>query len=337
MVGQGAQLAGIAGQDGGGRAELGLEFSEVGVQLGDLGLALQLRSHGEPGELRDVEPGLPRSAVVGTSTLGNMPSVYGYEVGRERALETLRKVFDSAVKLVDTSNGYGGGDSERLLGEVLRERGGVPEGVLVSTKVDPDLAGDFSGARVPRSVAESCERLGMSYLPLLFFHDPERTTFVGAMARDGAVPALVKLKEEGAVGHLGVAGGPVGLMERYVRTGAFEVLLTHNRFTLLDRSASSLLDECARLGVSVLNAAPFGGGMRNLNVRLGPRVADELDVEVSAMLAGQRWSEGVIDRDDHPSVRPKSTRERAEGDGPVLEVVKRERARDPIDRARLQR
>ena len=198
---------------------------------------------------------------IGTSALGNMPSVYGYEVGRERALETLRRVFDSAVRLVDTSNDYGGGDSERLLGEVLRERGGVPEGVLVSSKVDPDLAGDFSGAWVRRSVEESCERLGMSYLPLLFFHDPERTTFEGAMARDGAVPALVKLKEEGTVGHIGVAGGPVGLMERYVRTGAFEVLLTHNRFTLLDRSASSLLDECARLGVSVLNAAPFGGGM----------------------------------------------------------------------------
>jgi D-threo-aldose 1-dehydrogenase len=198
---------------------------------------------------------------IGTSALGNMPNVYGYEVDRERALETLRRVFDSAARLVDTSNDYGGGNSERLIGDVLRERGGVPEGVLVSTKVDPDRSGDFSGARARRSVEESCERLGMSYLPLLFLHDPERTTFEGSMAPDGAVPALAKLKEEGVVGHLGVAGGPVGLMGRYVRTGVFEVLLTHNRFTLLDRSASPLLDECARLGVSVVNAAPFGGGI----------------------------------------------------------------------------
>jgi D-threo-aldose 1-dehydrogenase len=95
----------------------------------------------------------------------------------------------------------------------------------------------------------------------LFLHDPERTTFEGAMAPGGAVPALVKLKEEGIVGHLGVAGGPVDLLERYVRTGVFEVLLTHNRFTLLDRSASPLIDECVRLGVSVVNAAPFGGGI----------------------------------------------------------------------------
>jgi D-threo-aldose 1-dehydrogenase len=75
------------------------------------------------------------------------------------------------------------------------------------------------------------------------------------------VPALVGLKEEGIVGHLGVAGGPVGLMGRYARTGVFEALLTHNRFTLLDRSATSLIDECSELKVAVLNAAPFGGGL----------------------------------------------------------------------------
>jgi D-threo-aldose 1-dehydrogenase len=49
----------------------------------------------------------------------------------------------------------------------------------------------------------------MNYLPLLFLHDPERITFEGSMAPDGAVPALVRLKEEGVVGHLGIAGGPV--------------------------------------------------------------------------------------------------------------------------------
>ncbi len=198
---------------------------------------------------------------IGTSALGSMPGVYGYEVGRERALETLRRALDSPVRLLDTSNGYAGGNSERLIGEVLRERGGLPDGVIVSTKVDPDDSGDFSGARVRRSVEESCERMGVSYLPLLFLHDPERMAFEAAVAPDGAVPALVRLKQEGVVGHLGVAGGPVELMERYVRTEEFEALLTHNRFTLLDRSASSLLDDCARLGVAVLNAAPFGGGM----------------------------------------------------------------------------
>lgn len=216
---------------------------------------------------------------IGTSALGSMPSVYGYEVERERALETLRRAFDSPVRLLDTSNGYAGGNSERLIGEVLRRRGGLPDGMVLSTKVDPDEGGDFSGSRVRRSVEESCERLGMEYFPLLFLHDPERVTFEEAMAPDGAVPALVKLREEGVAGHIGVAGGPVELMGRYVRTGLFEALLTHNRFTLLDRSASGLIDECARLGVAVMNAAPFGGGLlargpgheRNYGYRPAPK------------------------------------------------------------------
>lgn len=197
---------------------------------------------------------------IGSSALGSMPGVYGYDVDRERAVETLRRALGSPVRLLDTSNGYGGGNSERLIGEVLREIGGLPEGVLLTTKVDPDSSGDFSGERARRSVEESSERLGMDYFPLMFLHDPERITFEEAMAPDGAVPALVKLKEEGVLGHLGVAGGPVGLMAQYVGTGVFEALLTHNRYTLLDRSASALLDECARSGVAVLNAAPFGGG-----------------------------------------------------------------------------
>ncbi|MDP9417253.1 MAG: aldo/keto reductase, partial [Actinomycetota bacterium] len=58
-----------------------------------------------------------------------------------------------------------------------------------------------------------------------------------------------------------VAGGPVELMSRYLRTGAFEVLLTHNRWTLVDRSAGDLLDEAVSLGVAVIHAAPFGGGL----------------------------------------------------------------------------
>jgi D-threo-aldose 1-dehydrogenase len=50
-------------------------------------------------------------------------------------------------------------------------------------------------------------------------------------------------------------------MRRYVATGLFQVAITHNRFTLVDRSAGPLLDDCAAAGVALLNAAPFGGGM----------------------------------------------------------------------------
>ena len=148
----------------------------------------------------------------GTSALGSMPSVYGYSVEEAQALETLRRVFSSPVNFVDTSNGYGGGESERRIGIVLEELGGLPPGLVLATKVDPDQTGDYSGRRVVESVRESRERLHMEHLPLVYLHDPEKITFAEAMAPDGAVRALVDLKEQGTIGHLGVAGGPVDLM-----------------------------------------------------------------------------------------------------------------------------
>ena len=95
----------------------------------------------------------------------------------------------------------------------------------------------------------------------MHFHDPENITFEEGVAKDGPLETLVKLKEEGVIAHLGVAGGPIDLMQHYIRTGAFDVVLTHNRFNLVDRSAEPLLDEAQELGVAVLNAAPFGGGI----------------------------------------------------------------------------
>jgi D-threo-aldose 1-dehydrogenase len=95
----------------------------------------------------------------------------------------------------------------------------------------------------------------------LYLHDPERMSFEAGMADDGAVSAMLALKAEGVVDHLGVAGGDVALLERYYGTGAFEVILNHNRFTLLDQSAVPLLEQVVASGGAFVNAAPYGGGM----------------------------------------------------------------------------
>jgi D-threo-aldose 1-dehydrogenase len=84
---------------------------------------------------------------------------------------------------------------------------------------------------------------------------------------------LLKFKEQGVIGHMGVAGGPIDLMIRYVETGAFEAVITHNRYTLLNRSAGPLLDKAAKMGLAVLNAAPYGSGILAKGPDAYPRYA----------------------------------------------------------------
>jgi D-threo-aldose 1-dehydrogenase len=112
-----------------------------------------------------------------------------------------------------------------------------------------------------RSVERSLRLLGMDRLPLVYLHDPEHAPFEELMSPGGAVEVLVNLKEEGVIEHLGVAGGPVDLMIRYVETGIFEAAITHNRYTLINRTAEPLLERAAELSVPALNAAPYGSGI----------------------------------------------------------------------------
>ncbi|WP_062437372.1 aldo/keto reductase [Herbidospora daliensis] len=211
---------------------------------------------------------------VGTSPLASMPALYGYAVDDARAEATVADVFDGPVNFLDTSNNYGAGSAERRIGAVIRRRG-LPEGFVLATKADADPdTGDFDGERVRRSVEESLERLGVDFVPVMYLHDPEyHITFEEAMAPGGAVEALIALRDEGVVGHLGIAGGPVDLMRRFVGTDVFDAVINHNRWTLVDRSAEPLMDDAAAKGVAFVNGAPYGGGMLVKGPDAQPRYA----------------------------------------------------------------
>jgi len=199
---------------------------------------------------------------VGCAPLGDMPDTFAYSVPEERALETIRTALRSPISFLDTAASYGDGESERRIGIVLRELGGVPDGYLIATKADRDAqTGDFSGPQMRRSIERSLRLLGMDRLPLVHLHDPEHTTFEAIMAPGGPLEVLQQLQREGIIEHLGMAGGPVDLMLQYIETGAFVSLITHNRYTLLNRSADKLISRAAERGVAVLNAAPYGSGI----------------------------------------------------------------------------
>jgi D-threo-aldose 1-dehydrogenase len=199
---------------------------------------------------------------IGTAPLGNMPETFAYEVPEERALATIRASFAGPFNFLDTAASYGDGESERRIGSVLGELGGLPPGFVLATKADRDLqTGVFTGAQMRRSVERSLRLLGLSQLQLVHLHDPEHITFEEAMQPGGPVEVLQRCKDEGLIAHLGVAGGPIDLMMRFVETGLFEAAISHNRYTLLNREAEPLWELCARRGVAALNAAPYGSGL----------------------------------------------------------------------------
>ncbi|HEX2185908.1 MAG TPA: aldo/keto reductase, partial [Chloroflexota bacterium] len=115
---------------------------------------------------------------IGCAPLGDMPETFAYSVSEENALATLRAAFAGPINFIDTAASYGDGESERRIGVVLRELGGLPPGVLLATKADRDLeTGDFSGEQMVRSVERSRRLLGLDRLQLVYLHDPEHTTF----------------------------------------------------------------------------------------------------------------------------------------------------------------
>src|SRR5438067_913063 len=108
----------------------------------------------------------------GATALGNMPSTYGYSIGFEQAMETLRAIFASPVNFLDTAAEYGNGESERRIGLALKEIGGLPAGFVLATKADRDSeTQDFSPAQMRRSVENSLQKLGLEQIQLLYLHD----------------------------------------------------------------------------------------------------------------------------------------------------------------------
>lgn len=202
------------------------------------------------------------SICIGTSAMGGRVPQYPYDVEPAAAVATIRRAFEGPFNFLDTSNEYGGGESERRIGDAISHAGGLPPGFVLATKVDPVVgSSDFSGERVKASIRESLERLGVKHLQLVYLHDPQRLPFREAVASGGPLEALTQLQEEGIIDHLGVAGGEPQLALRYLETGRFSVVLSHNQFTLLNQSAQPLMDEAKARGVAFVNAAPFGGGM----------------------------------------------------------------------------
>ncbi|MGB8315425.1 MAG: aldo/keto reductase [Aestuariivirga sp.] len=198
----------------------------------------------------------------GGSALGDMPDTYGYGVSEERARQTIRAILALPDGFIDTSRNYGMGRSEQRIGQVVRELGGWPRGRILSTKLDRDMdTGRFDAARARRSLEESLTALGVDHVQILHLHDPEHGADLTEVTRKGgALDELLRMKEEGLADAIGLAAGNVAVMLPMLRDWDLDGLITHNRYTLVNRNAEPLLALAQSKGMFVLNAAPYAGG-----------------------------------------------------------------------------
>jgi aryl-alcohol dehydrogenase-like predicted oxidoreductase len=119
--------------------------------------------------------------------------------GRVVDLAGTRAVVDAAldvgITFLDTAESYGGGDSERFLGEALRGR---RADVVLATNFGGGVPGGGSAGYIRKAVEASLERLQTDYVDLLYYHRPDGVTPIAETL--GALDALV---EEGKVRAIG--------------------------------------------------------------------------------------------------------------------------------------
>jgi len=196
---------------------------------------------------------------------------------------TVRTALDLGINYLDTSPYYGATKSESVLGRALR---GVPrDRYYLATKVGQygDGIFDFSAERVTRSLDESCARLGVSYIDILQCHDIEFAD-VNQIVNE-TLPALVKLRDAGRIGHIGITGLPLKVLTSAIDrapAGAVETVLSFCRYELNDTALGSIVPYLREKNVGIINASPTGMGL------LSERGVPSWHPAPPAMLAGAK-------------------------------------------------
>ena len=199
----------------------------------------------------------------GTSGLGGMPETYGYSVDESCARAAIHSIFEGPANVIDSSRNYGFGRAEERIGAVIRERGELPEGFVLSTKLDRDMETHrFDADRARRSLDESLAALSVDCVQLLHLHDPEHARNLEEITGPGgAISELFRMKDEGLAQAVGLAMGRVDIMLPILKDWPFDALISHNRYTLLNRNADSLFNYARNNGIAIINAAPFASGV----------------------------------------------------------------------------
>jgi L-galactose dehydrogenase len=168
----------------------------------------------------------------------------------------IHEALDVGINFIDTAPKYGLGESEKRIGQALEGR--RDQVILASKAARSDQAYDY--ATTYRSVESSLQRLQTDWIDLLQLHDVETQSYDQIM--NEAVPALLRLKEEGKIRYLGITARDLPLLIRYMQTGVFDTIQFYTRYMLIDHTAKDEVIPLAKeLNIGVINGSVLGMGI----------------------------------------------------------------------------
>lgn len=175
------------------------------------------------------------------------------------------QALDAGVNLIDTSNYYSSGGSERAIGDALRNLGVKRDDVLLSTKVrlrmgeGPNEVG-LSRHHILNSVEDSLSRLRSERIDLLYLHGPDPYTPIEETLR-----ALDDLIRTDKVRYIGMSNFPAWKMMQAIaradRLGMNRFCATQNYYSVLTRDVETdIVPLCFEESLGLIVWSPLAGG-----------------------------------------------------------------------------
>jgi aryl-alcohol dehydrogenase-like predicted oxidoreductase len=206
--------------------------------------------------------------------LGSSPALLGKGDDREPALAMLDLARDSGLTRFDTANTYGGGVSERVLGEWLRMQPRAWRSrAQIATKVGNPIGAPpgeraLSRSQVAHHLDESLRRLGQERIDLYYLHEFDPVTPL-----DETLEALDRALAAGKIAAFGVSNATLAdlVAVRRLATGQLSAAFTHvqNGFNRLEQGdLAEVIPFAARSGLRYVAFSPLAGGLLSGKYRL---------------------------------------------------------------------
>jgi len=192
---------------------------------------------------------------------------YGSTYTRQDIVQAYRACVDVGLNFFDTAEVYGGGESERILGECRREDG---RPILIASKFAP-LPNRLSARTLMAALDASLERLGVAAIDLYQIHFP-----FTLIQTDALMDALALAVRAGKVRAVGVSNYSAGHMHRaHARLARHDIPLASNQvhYNLLHRKPekNGVLAACRKLQVALIAYSPLEQGLLTGKYRAGDK------------------------------------------------------------------